>query len=60
MLDLLLTTCLLSCIAGCYSPEQSAEKYYNKGMALLDKEPEKAGLEFKNALQIKRDRKSVV
>ena len=55
MLDLLLTICLLSCIAGCYSPEQSAEKYYNKGMALLDKEPEKAGLEFKNALQIKRN-----
>ena len=42
-------------MAGCYSPEQSAEKYYNKGMALLEKDPEKAGLEFKNALQIKRN-----
>ena len=54
-LNLLLTICLLTCVAGCYSPEQSAEKYYNKGMALLEKEPEKAALEFKNALLIKRN-----
>ena len=52
-LKVLLTLWLLTSLAGCYSPEQSAEKYYNKGMALLEKNPEKAGLEFKNALQIK-------
>ena len=52
-LKVLLTLWMLTCLAGCYSPEQSAEKYYNKGMALLEKNPEKAGLEFKNALQIK-------
>ena len=46
---------LLTSIAGCSSPEERAEKYYLKGMALLEKDPEKARLEFYNALQIKRN-----
>jgi cellulose synthase operon protein C len=50
-----ITLFFLICVAGCSSPEEKAEKYYEKGMALLDKEPDKAKLEFQNALQIKKN-----
>jgi cellulose synthase operon protein C len=50
-----ITLFLLICVVGCSSPEERAEKYYEKGMALLDKEPDKAKLEFQNALQIKKN-----
>lgn len=41
-------------VSSCSSPEEKAEKYYQKGMALLEKDPEKARLEFQNALQMKK------
>ena len=50
-----ITLFLLICIASCSSPEEKAEKYYEKGMALLEKDPDKAKLEFQNALQIKKN-----
>ena len=50
-----ITLFLLICIASCSSPEEMAEKYYEKGMALLEKDPDKAKLEFQNALQIKKN-----
>ena len=46
---------LIAAIAGCSSPEQKAEKYYQKGLALLENNPDKARLEFSNALQIKQN-----
>ena len=46
---------LLFCIVSCSTPEEKAEKYYEKGMALLEKDPDKAKLEFQNALQIKKN-----
>ncbi len=51
----LITLFLLMCVAGCSTPEEKAEKYYEKGMALLEKNPDKAKLEFQNALQIKKN-----
>lgn len=45
---------LVFAVSGCSSPEEKAEKYYEKGMALLEKDPEKARLEFQNALQMKK------
>lgn len=42
-------------IAACSTPEEKAEKYYQKGMALLEENPDKAKLEFQNALQIKKN-----
>src|SRR3974377_35912 len=43
-------------IAGCGSPEQRAQNYYERGMQLLAQhEYVKAGIEFKNALQLKKD-----
>lgn len=41
-------------LAACSTPEEKAQKYYDKGMALLESDPAKAKLEFQNALQIKR------
>ena len=58
LLNLLITSTFLVFVAGCSTPEEKAEKYYLKGMSLLDTEPAKAKLEFQNALQL--DRKSVV
>jgi cellulose synthase operon protein C len=55
LLHLLISACLVVFVAGCSSPEEKAEKYYQKGMALLDKEPAKAKLEFQNALQLKKN-----
>ena len=46
---------LLFCIVACSTPEEKAEKYYEKGMALLETDPDKAKLEFQNALQIKKN-----
>lgn len=46
---------LLFCIISCSTPEEQAEKYYEKGLALLEKDPDKAKLEFQNALQIKKN-----
>jgi len=43
-------------VAGCSSPEQKAQSYYERGMQLLSKQDYvKAGIEFKNALQLKKD-----
>lgn len=46
---------LVTLIAGCSSPAEKAEKYYQKGMSLIDKDPAKAKLEFQNALQMKKN-----
>ena len=51
----LITLFLLLCIVSCSTPEEKAEKYYEKGMALLATDPDKAKLEFQNALQIKKN-----
>ena len=51
----LLATFLLMQLVACSTPDEKAEKYYQKGMALIDKEPAKAKLEFQNALQIKKN-----
>ena len=53
--NILISLFLLICIVSCSSPEEKAEKYYEKGMALLEKDPDKAKLEFQNALQIKKN-----
>ena len=47
---------ILFIITGCSSPEEKAKNYYEKGMSLLEAgETEKAKIEFKNALQIKKN-----
>ncbi|PPC87497.1 MAG: hypothetical protein CTY37_03495 [Methylotenera sp.] len=45
---------LASLISACSSPEEKAEKFYEKGMALIESDPDKARLEFQNALQMKK------
>ena len=41
---------------GCSSPEERAQGHYERGMKLLaQNEPVKASIEFKNALQLKKD-----
>jgi cellulose synthase operon protein C len=55
LFNVLITSLLLTLLVACSTPEEKAEKYYQKGMALLDKEPAKAKLEFQNALQIKKN-----
>jgi cellulose synthase operon protein C len=43
-------------VAGCSSPEEKAQRYYERGMELLSKQDYvKAGIEFKNAVQNKKD-----
>ena len=43
-------------VAGCGSPEQRAQNYYERGKQLLAQQDYvKAGIEFKNALQLKKD-----
>src|SRR5262245_53961918 len=43
-------------VAGCSSPEDKAQSYYERGMKLLSQQDYvKAGVEFKNALQHKKD-----
>ena len=44
------------CLAGCSSPEQKAQNYYERGMQFLSQQDYvKAGIEFRNALQLKKD-----
>ena len=52
--QLFITLSLIIFISGCSSPEEKAEKFYQKGMALIEESPDKARLEFKNALQMKK------
>src|SRR5262245_2171374 len=43
-------------VAGCSSPEEKAQSHYEQGMRLMSQqEYVKAGIEFKNALQNKKD-----
>ena len=43
-------------VAGCSSPEEKAQTYYQRGMELLSKQDYvKAAIEFKNAVQNKKD-----
>jgi cellulose synthase operon protein C len=51
---LLISLLLLLSVSGCSTPEEKAEKYFQNGMSLIESDPEKAKLEFKNALQIKK------
>lgn len=49
----LIAACVLG-LAACSSPEEKANKFYQKGVALLEQgDPDKARIEFQNALQIK-------
>ena len=52
--QLLITLSMLVLLGGCSSPEEKAEKFYQKGMALMETNPDKARLEFQNALQMKK------
>ncbi|MEJ1380310.1 MAG: tetratricopeptide repeat protein [Candidatus Sedimenticola sp. (ex Thyasira tokunagai)] len=53
---LLITVSLLLLVSGCSSPDEKAAEYLKSGQALLDKgEYKSAILEFRNALQIKKD-----
>ena len=43
-------------LSGCDSPEQRAQAHYERGVELVAQgEPEKASLEFRNALKLKED-----
>jgi cellulose synthase operon protein C len=43
-------------IGGCNSPEQKAQSYYERGIKMLGQQDfVKAAIEFKNALQLKKD-----
>src|SRR5262245_19417508 len=43
-------------VSGCSSPEEKAQSYYQRGMQLMSQQDYvKAGIEFKNALQNKKD-----
>jgi cellulose synthase operon protein C len=43
-------------VAGCASPDERAQSYYERGIKLLSQQDyAKASIEFKNALQIKKD-----
>jgi tetratricopeptide (TPR) repeat protein len=43
-------------LAGCGSPEDRAQSYYQRGMTYLAQQDyAKAGIEFRNALQLKKD-----
>ena len=49
----LIAACIFG-LAACSSPEDKANKFYQKGVALLEQgDPDKARIEFQNALQIK-------
>lgn len=50
-----LAAILLTILAGCSTPEEKAQSFYKKGLALLEENPEKAKLEFQNALQNKKN-----
>ena len=43
-------------VAGCGSPEDRAQNYYERGMKLLSQQDyAKASIEFRNAVQLKKD-----
>lgn len=46
---------LIMSLTACSTPEEKAQKYYDKGMQLIESDPNKAKLEFQNALQMKKD-----
>jgi cellulose synthase operon protein C len=51
------TLCLLVLsvqFTGCSSPTERANHYYEKGMELIDKDPDEATRQFQNALQLNR------
>jgi tetratricopeptide (TPR) repeat protein len=53
---MLLLLAALLVVAGCGSPEERAQRYYERGMKLLAQHDDvKASIEFKNALQLKND-----
>lgn len=55
-LRLALLAVLLLQVSGCSSPEDRAQSHYERGMKLLaQNEHVKASIEFKNALQLKKD-----
>lgn len=54
-LKLIVASLLATQLVACSTPEEKAQKYYEKGMSLLESSPEKAKLEFQNALQIKKN-----
>jgi tetratricopeptide (TPR) repeat protein len=55
-LRLALLMCAVIAIAGCGSPEERAQNHYERGQELLAKnEYAKAAIEFKNALQNKKE-----
>jgi tetratricopeptide (TPR) repeat protein len=49
----LVSATLILGLTACSTPEEKAQKFYEKGMSLLEKDPFKAKLEFQNALQMK-------
>jgi len=55
VLNHMLCGLLITVFAGCSTPEEKAQKYYEKGMELLETDPAKAKLEFQNALQMKKN-----
>lgn len=56
MLAKLLVIVPFALVVGCSSPEEQAKAYYEKGMALLKEgKADKAQIEFRNALQIKKN-----
>ena len=56
----LIVACLIG-LAACSSPENKANKFYQKGVALLEQgDVDKARIEFQNALQIKADMTSAL
>ncbi len=55
LLKLIAVSLLAIQLLACSTPEEKAQKYYEKGMSLIESSPEKAKLEFQNALQIKKN-----
>lgn len=55
LINIVASVALSAMVIGCSSPEEKAQKYYEKGIELLETNPVKAKLEFQNALQIKRN-----
>lgn len=49
----LVSATLILGLSACSTPEEKAQKFYDKGMSLIEKDPFKAKLEFQNALQMK-------
>ncbi|HQN65158.1 MAG TPA: tetratricopeptide repeat protein [Methylophilus sp.] len=60
LLKLVFVSFLAGLLLACSTPEEKAQKYYEKGMSLLETDPDKAKLEFQNALQIKKNMTSAL